>query len=61
MGRYVITVPPPESLSLERAVRDNELEVYEGLNDGDLVVSAGVAFLNEGMAVEIWDGELTGG
>ncbi len=42
-------------------VRDNELEVYAGLNAGDLVVSAGVPFLHEGMRVELWTGSLVDG
>ena len=42
-------------------VRDNELEVYAGLEVGDLVVSAGVPFLYEGMSVEIWTGSLVDG
>ena len=42
-------------------VRDNELEVYAGLDAGDLVVSAGVPFLHEGMAVEVWNGSLVDG
>jgi RND family efflux transporter MFP subunit len=39
-------------------VRGNELEVYEGLEAGALIVSAGVPFLHEGMAVEVWNGAL---
>ncbi len=42
-------------------VRDNELEVYSGLAAGDLVVSAGVPFLYDGMEVVIWNGELVDG
>ena len=44
-------------------LRGNDLEVYEGLQEGDRVVSAGVAFLREGMTVELWSPEqgLTGG
>ncbi len=42
-------------------VRDNELEVYAGLNAGDLVVSAGVPFLFDGMPVAIWNGDLVDG
>ena len=43
-------------------LRGNQLEVYEGLEAGDKVVSAGVAFLREGMKVELWTPEqgLTG-
>lgn len=36
-------------------IRGNELEVYEGLQAGDLVVTAGVAFLRDGMNVQMWD------
>lgn len=36
-------------------LRENQLEVFEGLAPGDLIVSAGVAFLRDGMRVERWD------
>ncbi len=44
-------------------LRGNDLEVYEGLREGDRIVSAGVPFLREGMTVELWSPEqgLTGG
>ncbi len=42
-------------------IRGNELEVYGGLQPGELVVSAGVAFLHEGMQVAIWQGGLADG
>ncbi len=35
-------------------LRGNLLEVFEGLEAGDKIVSAGVAFLREGMTVELW-------
>lgn len=35
-------------------LRGNLLEVFEGLEAGDKLVSAGVAFLREGMTVELW-------
>ncbi len=35
-------------------LQGNEIEVYEGLEPGDQVVSAGVAFLRDGMRAEIW-------
>ncbi|MCZ6642999.1 MAG: efflux RND transporter periplasmic adaptor subunit [Gammaproteobacteria bacterium] len=35
-------------------IRGNLLEVFEGLEAGDKLVSAGVAFLREGMTVELW-------
>lgn len=35
-------------------LRGNEIEVYEGLQPGDQVVSAGVAFLRDGMQVRVW-------
>lgn len=38
-------------------IRDNELEVSGGLKLGDHVVVAGVAFLNEGQQVKLWDPE----
>ncbi len=38
-------------------IRDNDIEIYEGLKAGELVVTAGVAFLHDGMAAEQWDPE----
>ena len=38
-------------------VRGNQLEVFEGLDEGEKVVTAGVPFLRDGMEVEIWDRE----
>ncbi len=38
-------------------VRGNELEVFEGLRVGDKVITAGVAFLRDGMEVELWSAE----
>ena len=38
-------------------LRGNQLEVYEGLEPGDKVVSAGVAFLRDGMEAELWSPE----
>jgi len=35
-------------------LRGNELEVFEGLEAGEKIVSAGVALLREGMTVELW-------
>ncbi|MEO1235243.1 MAG: efflux RND transporter periplasmic adaptor subunit [Planctomycetota bacterium] len=35
-------------------LRGNDVEVFGGLERGDLVVSAGVAFLRDGMAAEAW-------
>lgn len=35
----------------------NELEVFEGLEAGERIVSAGVALLHEGMSVELWSSE----
>lgn len=44
-------------------LRGNSVEVFAGLQPGDKVVSAGVAFLRDGMKVELWepDGETVGG
>ena len=46
-------------LELRRLVvgdlRGNEFEVFEGLQEGDLVVSAGVAFAREGMKAVRWE------
>ena len=38
-------------------LRGNRLEVYEGLEAGEKIVSAGVSFLREGMVVELWTPE----
>jgi len=35
-------------------LRGNELEVFEGLEAGEKIVSAGVPLLREGMTVELW-------
>lgn len=35
-------------------LRGNEIEVFEGLQPGDQVVSAGVAFLRDGMQARVW-------
>ena len=35
-------------------LRGNQVEVFEGLEPGDLVVSAGLPFIREGMAAEVW-------
>jgi multidrug efflux system membrane fusion protein len=37
-----------------RDVRGNRFEVIEGLKDGDIIVTAGVAFLSEGQRVKQW-------
>lgn len=38
-------------------LRGDKLEVFQGLEAGEKVVSAGVSFLREGMRVELWDKE----
>lgn len=38
-------------------LRGNELEVYEGLQSGDLIVVAGVPFLRDGMKVKPWQND----
>lgn len=38
-------------------LRGNQLEVFEGLEAGERIVSAGVTFLREGMTVELWSPE----
>ncbi len=38
-------------------LRGNELEVFEGLEAGEKIVSAGVALLREGLTVELWSPE----
>ncbi len=35
-------------------LRGNEIEVFDGLEPGDQVVSAGTAFLRDGMAARVW-------
>lgn len=44
-------------------LRGNQLEVFDGLDAGERIVSAGAALLREGMTVELWSSEvgLTGG
>ena len=39
-------------------LRGDMFEVFEGLEAGDKVVSAGVSFLREGMKVEMWSPEM---
>ena len=39
------------------SLRGNELEVFDGLEAGEKVVSAGVAFLRPGMKVKLWTAE----
>lgn len=39
-------------------LRGNELEVYEGLESGDLIVIAGVPFLRDGMKVKPWQADV---
>lgn len=36
-------------------LRGNEVEIFDGLEAGDLVVSAGVAFLRDGMKARVWE------
>lgn len=38
-------------------LRGNLLEVFEGLDPGERVVTAGVAFLQDNMQVKLWDAE----
>ncbi len=59
-GRAPVFVFDPETKTVvERQVlvgdlRGNEVEVFEGLQPGDLVVSAGVPFVIPGMRAEVW-------
>ncbi len=39
-------------------LRGSQLEVYEGLEPGEKVISAGVSFLRDGMEAELWSKEL---
>ncbi len=39
-------------------LRGDMFEVFEGLEEGDKVVSAGVSFVREGMQVELWSADL---
>jgi RND family efflux transporter MFP subunit len=39
-------------------LRGNMIEVFTGLSNGDRVVTAGVAFLNDGMPVNLWSPDL---
>ncbi len=38
-------------------LRGDQFEVFEGLQAGDKIVSAGVSFLREGMKVELWSSD----
>ncbi|MFT6332712.1 MAG: RND family efflux transporter MFP subunit [Lentimonas sp.] len=40
-------------------IRGNNLEVTEGLKEGDIVITAGVAFLQDGQKVKLWDPKYT--
>lgn len=50
----------PESSTVERRfvktrdIRHNKLEVVEGLSAGEKVITAGVAFLQDGQKVQLW-------
>ena len=35
-------------------IRGNRLEIFDGLEAGERVVTAGVAFLHDGMSVRLW-------
>lgn len=54
----------PESSTIELIqvqvgdIRGNELEVYQGLQEGDLIVVAGVAFLRDGMTANKWSPDI---
>lgn len=39
------------------SLRDNFVEVFEGLSEGDRVVCAGVAFVRDGMKAHAWSGK----
>ncbi len=43
-----------EEVANKDCLRGNEIEVYDGLEPGDLIVSAGVAFLRDGMNATAW-------
>jgi len=36
-------------------IRHNQIEVYEGLTQGDQLIVAGVAFLQDGQTVQLWN------
>ncbi|MFT6220077.1 MAG: RND family efflux transporter MFP subunit [Rickettsiales bacterium] len=36
-------------------IRGNSLEVIQGLKEGDVVITAGVSFLQDGQKVKLWD------
>ncbi len=56
---YVITESGELELRLIEVggLRGNQVEVYDGLEAGEKIVSAGVALLREGMTVELWSPE----
>ncbi len=57
----VFVIAPDGTLELRNLtvgdLRGNQIEVFEGLEAGDRIVSAGVALLREGMTVELWSPE----
>ena len=38
-----------------RDIRGNEFEVIDGLHVGDVLITAGVPFINEGQKVKLWE------
>ncbi len=62
-GFAVFVFDPQSSTVSKRAirsggVRDNDLAVFEGLEEGDIIATAGVTFLREGQIVTLLDEQL---
>jgi RND family efflux transporter MFP subunit len=63
--RFSVFVFDPESSTVQKrpirtgGVADNEIAVLEGLEEGDIVATAGVSFLSDGQEVTLLDENLT--
>lgn len=62
-GKLGVYVYDPETSTVKRrqvtvgGIRENSIVIIEGLNEGDLVASAGVSFLKEGQQVKLLDAQ----
>lgn len=62
--RFAVFVFDPQTSEVSRrairagGVRDNEIAVLEGLNEGDIIATAGVSFLSDGQTVTLLDEQL---
>ena len=61
---FSVFVFDPGTSTLEKravrtgGVRDNDVAVLEGLNEGDIIATAGVPFLRDGQEVRLLDEQL---